>query len=88
VAWKVATGDTPVTLLTPSSFENNYAGCKPGGRSLPFVAALHFHVKSIRQTQQFLNQADVACTVRSDQSLAVGSALTHGLVIVFTELPA
>lgn len=88
VAWKVATGDTPITLLTPSSFDNNYAGCKPAGRSLPFVAALHFHVKSIKQTQQFLKQVEVACTVRSDQSLAVCSGLTHGLVIVFTEFPA
>lgn len=88
VVWKVATGDAPITVLTPDGFKNNYRGGKLGGRSLPYVAALHFQVQSIKQAQQFLDQVDVGFTVRSDQSLAVASELTHGLVIVFTELSA
>ena len=84
-AWRIATGDTPLRLLTPAGFSKEYDALSISARRLPCFAALHFRVRSTAQTASVLQQSGVDYTRRADGSLAVASALTHGLLIVFTE---
>ena len=87
-SWRMATGDTPIRMFTPASFADEYSGLEAGKRVPPFFAALHFRVRSVEHTRRVLDLAGVEFILRPDGALAVASALTHGLVIIFTELPA
>ena len=87
-SWRIATGDTPIRVLTPAGFADEYSGLETGKRVPPFFAALHFRVQSVAQTRHVLDLAGVEFISRPDNSLAVAPMLTHGLLIIFTELPA
>lgn len=86
--WRVATGNTPIDVLTPARFADRYAGLAVADRTLPFFCALHFKVRSIRQTRSVLERSGVEFGALADGSIAVSAQLTHGLVAVFTELTA
>jgi len=83
--WRVATGNTPLDVLTPGGFAEGYNGVAASARALPYFCALHFRVRSLAQTRRALDLADVEFTNRADGSIAVASSLTHGPAIVFTE---
>ena len=84
--WRVATGNTPIEVLTPTAFAERYAGRDGTARALPFFAALSFRVRSLAQTRSILDRAGVEFGALADGSIAVSAPLTHGLVVVFTEL--
>ncbi|MBS1228738.1 MAG: hypothetical protein H6R17_2015 [Proteobacteria bacterium] len=86
--WRVATGNTPIEVRTPAAFAEQYAGLEVGRRTLPFFGALHFCVRSLAQTRSALELSGVEFAARADGAIAVGAPLTHGLVVVFTELSA
>lgn len=86
--WRVATGDTPIDVLTPAAFAERYAGLGAANRALPFFGALHFRVGSINRTRGVLQRSGVEFAALADGSIAVGASLAHGLLIVFTELCA
>ena len=84
--WRVVTGNTPIDVLTPAGFADRYAGLAAAARALPFFAALDFRVRSLAQARRVLELAGVEFGALADGSLAVSTPLTHGLVVVFTEL--
>ena len=86
--WRIATGNTPIDVLTPAGFAERYAGLDAAARVLPFFAALHFCVRSVAQTRSVLERSGVEFGALADGSIAVSASLTHGLVVVFTELTA
>lgn len=90
--WHVATGNTPVNVLTTASFAGVHSGVMASDRELPHFCALHFGVGSLAQTRRALDRAGVEFTLRADGSITVAhsltSSLTHGLVVVFTESDA
>ena len=83
--WRVATGNTPIEVLTPAGFAERYAGLAAAARALPFFAALNFRVRSLAQTRSVFDRAGVEFGALADGSIAVSASLTHGLVVVFTE---
>lgn len=93
VIWRVATGDTPIQVFSPEGFRAKYGKAQSDKaprdrRATPYFAALHFRVQSLTETQALLGRSDVRFAQLEDDSIAVSSELTHGLVIVFTESAA
>jgi hypothetical protein len=86
--WRVATGNIPIEVRTPTAFAEQYAGLEADRRAPPFFAALNFRVRSLAQTRGVLERSGVEFGALADGSIAVSAQLTHGLVVVFTELLA
>lgn len=84
----IATGNTPIRILTPSALATTYPATRAPSRRLPYFAALHFRVTTIGPAQQLFDQVGISYTVQPDGSLAVDSPVSHGLIIVFTPSPA
>jgi len=82
--WDVATGDTPIRVMTLPDSAQEQPTSAPA-RPLPYFAEVDFRVRSIKETRRVLDQAEIDTVRQADGVLKVVSPLTHGILIGFTE---